>query len=151
MIWQPQGDREGFSFPLGIWTDTEIAGGGQPTSFYYTQKGMSDCFGEGTKTLKSRLSRDNVISVLASDSDIVLVNQMEEQVIVTIDNYANQIVLSPYEVRFLHDVAIITQDNITLASSENSLKSIDYHLFPNPVTGELTISLDWVHNFGSFL
>lgn len=102
LIWQPEGDASGLSFPLGIWTSTKISGGGKPTVFYYTQKGLNDYFSKGTKIYNTSLSLENVLSVLASDTTILLVNQLNNKVEVTIERFTGRITLSPYEVRFIH-------------------------------------------------
>lgn len=133
MIWQPQGDAQGFSFPLGIWTNTEISGGGQPTFYYYTQKGLKDYFSDGTEIYKSSSSPEDVISVFATDTTILLVNQLNEQVEVNIPGLSEQIILNPYEVRFLIGVDLMT-------SIENKIKSTNFSVFPNPFTDQLNIS-----------
>lgn len=42
MVWGPQGDVDGLSFPLGLFNDTRIVGGGQATPLYETQKFLND-------------------------------------------------------------------------------------------------------------
>ncbi|MGM0377260.1 MAG: GH39 family glycosyl hydrolase, partial [Bacteroidota bacterium] len=117
LIWQPQGDASGLSFPLGIWTNTEISGGGKPTAFYYTQKGLNNYFSKGTKIYHASLSQENVLSVLASDTTILLVNQLNENLDVTIEGFTSMLTLSPYEVRFIH------YSDLIINSAKSSLKS----------------------------
>lgn len=74
LIWEPQGDANGFSFPVGIWTDTRITGGGQATPFYNVQKYFHDYFPSGTQLYKVTLP-SNDIGVLASSLKTLLVNR----------------------------------------------------------------------------
>lgn len=133
MIWQPQGDAQGFSFPMGIWTNTRMAGGGQPTLYYYTQKGLNDYFSEGAKIYKSSSSPINTISVLATESAVMLVNHLNEQVKVNIKGIPEQLTLNPYEVLFLHDIITTSTGNI--------IKTNDFSVYPNPFTNQLSIML----------
>lgn len=135
LIWQPQGDASGLSFPLGIWTNTEISGGGKPTPFYYTQKGLHDYFSKGNKIYNTSLSQEDVISVLASDTTILLVNQLNKNVEVTIDGFSNQITLFPYEVKFLH------YNDLTITSVKNDLKTVQYLMYPSPFADHIYIEL----------
>lgn len=135
LIWEPQGDASGLSFPLGIWTNTEISGGGKPTPFYYTQKGLNEYFSEGETIFKVNLSLENVISVLASDSTVLLVNQLNETVNVTIEGYSNQIALYPFEVRFIHYADMII-------SSSDRKSSVGCHVYPIPFNNQLNIQLE---------
>ena len=135
LMWQPQGDATGLSFPLGIWSNTEISGGGQPTAFYYTQKGLNDFFNEGTKIYDASTSQDEVISVLATDTTILFVNHRNENVDVTIEGFTNQITLLPYEVRFLHYADLI------ITSINNDFVTPDYRVYPNPFSEQLWIEL----------
>ena len=132
LIWQPQGDVSGLSYPLGLWTSTEISGGGKPTPFYYTQKGLNDYFSEGEILFNVNLSQKNVISALASDTTLLLVNQLNETVNIKIKGYSNQIVLSPFEVKFIHYVDLI------ISSIDDKSKS-DLKVYPIPFNNHLNI------------
>jgi hypothetical protein len=134
LIWQPQGDASGLSFPLGIWTNTEISGGGKPTPFYNTHKGFHNYFKEGTKIYNASLSEEEIISVLATDTTILLVNHLNENVDVTIEGFTNQIILFPYEVRFLHYADL-------LITSVNDYKKAEYLVYPNPFSEHIYIEL----------
>ena len=74
LILEPQGDANGFSYPVGIWTDTRITGGGQATPFYNVQKYFHDYFPLGTQFYKVS-SPSNDIGVLASKLKTLLVNR----------------------------------------------------------------------------
>ncbi|MFV0269622.1 MAG: T9SS type A sorting domain-containing protein [Draconibacterium sp.] len=132
MIWQPQGNAQGFSYPLGIWTDTEIAGGGQPTLFYETQKGLHNFFSEGTEIYKTTTSSADVVSVMVCDTAILLVNQLYESVKVNIVGIDDELVLSPNEVRFIVDYDITTSSKIIKQEE-------DFWVYPNPVKDKLFI------------
>ncbi|MDP4289610.1 MAG: T9SS type A sorting domain-containing protein [Bacteroidota bacterium] len=135
MIWQPQGDAQGLSFPMGLWTDTNNIGGGQPTLYYYTQKGLRDFFSNGAKIYKTSSSPDNIISVMASDKAIVVINHLNEQVKVYIHGMAQPLSLNPYDVRFL-------SGNFDLATSiENNIKAGHFFVYPNPFTDHLNIEI----------
>ncbi|MHA7111667.1 fibronectin type III domain-containing protein [Sunxiuqinia elliptica] len=109
MIWGPQGDSQGYSYPLGVWTDTEISGGGQATLFYYTQKGLKDNFSNGTQIYSTTISVQDVVSVMATNNKVILVNQLDQQVQVTIQNTGTTLTLDNYEVRFIDVTGVDTQ------------------------------------------
>ncbi|MHA7111663.1 T9SS type A sorting domain-containing protein [Sunxiuqinia elliptica] len=133
MIWQPQGNTQGFSYPLGVWTDTEIAGGGQPTLFYETQKGLHNFFSEGTEIYKTTTSTADVVSVMVCDTAILLVNKLYESVKVNIEGMDGELVLAPNEVRFIVDYDITT--SVKIIKQEE-----DFQVYPNPVKDKLFIT-----------
>lgn len=95
LIWQPQGDTSGFSFPEGIWNSTSVAGGGQATAYYATSKAFKDYFGPGTGLSNTSVSTSNV-TVLASSTEMMLVNHLATQQSVTVNG--NSFTLNPYQV-----------------------------------------------------
>ena len=127
MIWQPQGDSEGCSFPLGIWTDTQITGGGQPTLYYYTQKAFMDFFSKGAVIFNTASSTEDV-SVFASEHNTLLVNHLDEPVYVTVNDDVSTI-LDAYEVQL--------SENFNQA--KDKLSENEIIIFPNPASGYLTI------------
>lgn len=134
MIWQPEGDSQGFSYPLGIWTDTKTSGGGEPTLYYETQKGLHDFFSEGAEIYEATTSLANVISVMASDTAILLVNHLNESVQVNIKGSPEELTLAPNEVRFLIDYDLVT--------SVNRLRfPFDLKVYPNPFLEQVKIAL----------
>lgn len=74
LIWGPQGNASGASYPLGLFTDTRTSGGGKATVFHKTQKWLNDHFSKGTRIVKDGNTNKN-IEVLASDRKILLVNK----------------------------------------------------------------------------
>lgn len=135
MIWQPQGDAQGYSFPLGIWTSTEQTGGGQATLFYQTQKILKDHFSAGVKLLKTQISQPGSVAVLAADSCILLVNQLNKELRVKIKGISEPVLLSPYEVRFLSDVEYSGDMISSIAQGEGMAFSI----YPNPSSDNIYI------------
>lgn len=99
LIWQPEGDKDGFSFPLGIWTSTSTSDGGMPTPFYFTLKIFKDYFSKGVAVINTKSSSEDV-SVIASDKKILLVNQKNTTVTVLI-NHVTTVSMTPYEVKLL--------------------------------------------------
>lgn len=99
LIWQPQGDRNGFSFPEGIWTDTGSVGGGQATPYYATAKAFKDYFGSGTQLYQTSISGPN-LTVLASSTKVMLVNHLSIQQKVVVN--ASTVILNPYQVTVIN-------------------------------------------------
>jgi hypothetical protein len=95
LIWQPQGDTQGLSYPEGIWTDTSKSRGGKPTPYYYTAAALKQYFGPGTQLYKPTISSSNV-TVIASAQKMMLVNHLSTPQNVVVDNKA--IRLDPYQV-----------------------------------------------------
>jgi hypothetical protein len=128
IIWQPQGDSRGYSFPVGIWTDTQLQGGGQPTQYYYSQKAFKDFFSDGSLIYDDLSSSPN-ISVLASDNNTMLVNHLNEQVYVVINDSIHTI-LSSYEVQLSQDFSPV----------KNTTFFNEIKIFPNPALDFITIT-----------
>ena len=95
LIWEPQGNANGFSFPEGIWNDTSIAGGGQATSYFATSKAFKDFFGPGTGLYKTITSTHDV-TIIVSSVKMMLVNHLATQQNVVINS--SSFTLNPYQV-----------------------------------------------------
>jgi hypothetical protein len=98
LIWKPQGDASGFSFPEGIWTDTRIAGGGQPTPYYSTSSALKNYFGRGTQLYRTASSSPTV-TVMASAAKTMLVNRLPSEQEVSVNGTV--FTLSPYQVNVI--------------------------------------------------
>lgn len=99
LIWQPEGDQDGFSYPLGIWTSTDLAVGGKPTLFYDTYKYFGEYFSQGIEIVNTVFNSDK-INVIASKNKILLVNQ-ENTMVDIIINGSYPVSLNPYEVKLI--------------------------------------------------
>ncbi len=95
LIWQPQGNTHGLSYPEGIWTDTSKSKGGKPTPYYYTSTALKRYFGPGTRLYKPSVS-NSTVTVIASAHKMMLVNHLSTQQNVVVDN--TTIKLDPYQV-----------------------------------------------------
>lgn len=95
LVWQAQGDAQGFSFPLGLWTDANVSGGGQATPFYNTQKAFKDNFGPGTLFYKVTSTSPN-LEVLASQTKAMVVNKTNTTMNIEVNGIA--LAMSPYQV-----------------------------------------------------
>ena len=95
LIWQPQGNTQGFSYPEGIWTDTSKSGGGKPTPYYYTSTALKQYFGPGTHLFKPTVSSSDV-TVIASAQKMMLANHLSTQQNVIVDSKV--ITLDPYQI-----------------------------------------------------
>lgn len=100
MIWGPQGTSTGASYPLGLFTDTRINGGGKATVFYKTQKYINDHFSKGKRIVKDGNTNSSV-EAIASDSKILVVNKTASQQ--TTKVLGKSITLAAYQVS-LEDV-----------------------------------------------
>jgi hypothetical protein len=98
LIWKPQGDASGFSFPEGIWTDTRSAGGGQPTPYYATSNALKNDFGPGTQLYRTTAS-SSTITVMASAAKTMLVNRLSTNQQVSVNGAV--VTLSPYQVSII--------------------------------------------------
>gem|GEM_PF-250329 len=98
LLWGPQGDAAGEMFPLALFNDTRIPGGGQATAFHPTQKMLHDHFPPGTALIDA--SPDNAdVEVLASSTKTMLINTRGSARTVTIRGLT--VTLAPFEVRLL--------------------------------------------------
>jgi hypothetical protein len=98
LTWQPQGIAGG---PDGgnnhnLFSDTRVAGGGQPFPYYAAFKAFHDDFGPGTQLAQATSSSPDV-AVLASPAHTVLVNMLATPVTVSLSGAS--ITLGGYEVR----------------------------------------------------
>ena len=84
LMWQPEGDTSGVSFPTGLFTKTKERGGGRATSYYASQKAFKDYFGPGAIFYEVSTSSSKVVA-LASGTALLLVNTTSEPLIVAID------------------------------------------------------------------
>lgn len=98
LVWGPQGNANGFSFPEGIWTDTRQADGGLATPYYSTSMAFKYYFAPGTPLYKAT-SSTSTISVLASAKATLLVNHLATSQIIKVNGILLK--LRPYEVRLL--------------------------------------------------
>jgi hypothetical protein len=98
LIWGPQGDTQGFSSPEGVWTDTRVETGGQPTPYYGTAQAFNTYFASGTQLYHTTTSSMN-LAVLASRAVTMLVNQRSTTQYVSVNGIV--ILLRPYEVYLL--------------------------------------------------
>ena len=97
--WQPQGDAAGNSFPVGLWTDTQNAGGGQPTVHKPASKAFRDHFHSGTQLYRVVVSDPNKLTVLASSSRTLLINRSGGPLTVNLNG--TLYTLAAYEVKLV--------------------------------------------------
>jgi hypothetical protein len=98
--WQPQGvstkayqgDQE------SLFSDTRVAGGGQPFPFYAVFKAFHDDFPPGTQLYQARSSSPDV-EVLASATHTLLINKRPSSTTVSVDG--TLLTLAGYDVRVL--------------------------------------------------
>jgi hypothetical protein len=95
LMWQPQGDENGQSFPQGLFTGTKWSGGGQATPYYATQRSFKDYFGSGATLYHTRTSSPSV-QALATESALLLINTTPDPV--TVDVGGQLATLEGYEV-----------------------------------------------------
>ena len=98
LIWGPQGDTQGLSFPEGIWTDTRVSGGGRPTPYYSTAQAFKAHFPPGTQLYRTTTSNTS-LTVLASAAVTMLVNRLSTAQTVSVNSVV--VSLQPYEVYLL--------------------------------------------------
>jgi hypothetical protein len=75
LLWGPQGDASGYSFPESIWTATGTSFGGQATPYYVTEYAFAHYFAAGTPLYAVTTSNPRV-AVLASSIATLLVNRL---------------------------------------------------------------------------
>lgn len=77
MLWGPQGfdgDADGFSYPMGLFTDTQVVGGGQATTLYPVVKTMHDNYSAGTPIYIPQTGNANIASI-ANPTTCTLINR----------------------------------------------------------------------------
>ncbi len=99
LIWGPQGATNGEFYPLGLFSDTQVPGGGVATPFHQTQKDLHDYFSNGTPLIDLNGSNSSV-ELIASCSKMLLVNKTIAQQFTQIEDQI--FTLSPYEVRLVN-------------------------------------------------
>ncbi len=95
LLWGPQGDASGYSFPEGLWTDVTDHEGGRPTLYSTTLQVLKDNFGSGARLCQTTVSSTSV-SAIATTTRIMLVSRLATQQTVYVNNRAY--LLDPYEV-----------------------------------------------------
>lgn len=95
LLWGPQGDAAGFSFPEGIWTSTAGRTGGRATPYYATAYALTHDFGPGTQLYKVTTTSSHVI-VMASATRTMLVSRVSFPQEVIVNHIA--FFLAPYQV-----------------------------------------------------
>ena len=97
LIWGAQGDAQGMSNPVGLFTDTSSASGGIPTPLADVMRGLRTRFPPGTHLVNATTSSRQV-DVLASARNVMLVNHSSHAKSVRFGGKAFQ--LAPYGVLF---------------------------------------------------
>jgi hypothetical protein len=82
--WQPQGDKYGYSYSEGLFTDTNMANGGKATAFAASSQAFKDNFGPGTALRAVKTSNNNV-TVIASRTKTMLINHLAWNQTVTVN------------------------------------------------------------------
>lgn len=96
LLWGPEGDAEGASFPLGLWNDATRPAGGQPTPYYATQLAFRQHFPTGTARYQVTTSSSQVLA-LASALKVLAINTAPTPVPVALGDRITA--LAGYEVR----------------------------------------------------
>ncbi len=128
LIWGPQGDANGDMFPLGLFSETRIPNGGQPTPYYATHKHLHDHFAAGVRLIERDIDNKDV-EILASDKKALVVNKTSSSQSFALDN--KQITLQPWQVRLL-DTGSETPPQISVSD-----ESVD----ESSATAEVTLTL----------
>jgi hypothetical protein len=123
LLWQPEGDDQGYSFPIGIWTSTTSSSGGIATPFYYTLKMLKENFSSGVELVNTKTVSSD-ISVIASKDKALIVNHRSTNINVRI-NYGTVISLTPYEVKLIDTSSILS--SIPHELSEKSVVQISFN------------------------
>lgn len=96
LIWGPQGNAAGISFPVGLFTDTQERDGGKATALYPVLEAFRDDFGPGTRLYEATSSSPDV-RVLASATTALLIDTRPVAIPVTVNGIP--VGLGPYGVR----------------------------------------------------
>jgi hypothetical protein len=84
----------------GLWTPTNVQGGGQPRPWYNSYKAFKDDFSPGTRILKTTVSGPGNIEVLASSTHAMLINMTDKSLTVGING--SGVPLTSYQVRIIN-------------------------------------------------
>jgi len=140
LLWGPQGNQNGDMFPLGLFSDTRNANGGQPTLFYKTQQYIYNEFGEGRSLLEIS-STNNKVEILGSQAKSLLVNKTDTNQDVNIRGTV--FTLEPFEVKLvdtpleeINDCNLISNGNF----SRNTNNWINWNCDAQVSEGSCTIS-----------
>jgi hypothetical protein len=151
LIWQPEGDKDGFSFPLGLWTSTDNAGGGKPTPFYDTYSHFKEHFSEGAEIVKTSFNSED-INTIATKDKVLMVNQGNTVTEATI-NGEQPVLLNPYEVKLMDAIATFSHSakeseikvfynaqnsRLNIRNLNTKRESIKYKIFD--VTGKMLVN-----------
>ncbi|GCE02770.1 hypothetical protein [Dictyobacter aurantiacus] len=82
----------------GLWSPTQKAGREQANPWYDSYKALTENFGSGTTLYRTTVSDPGSVAALASQKQLLLVNQTASSVQVHVNN--STIALSPYQVSF---------------------------------------------------
>lgn len=99
MLWGPQGfdnDTDGISFPLGLYTDTQMVGGGQPTALTPIVELFHDTFVTGQPVWRPDTGNTNIVG-LGTATKCILANRANSSQ--STSGFTPPTTLSAYEVR----------------------------------------------------
>ncbi len=95
LMWRPQGNENGVSFPAGLFTDTERRGGGKATPYFVTQSSFKEYFRPGT-TFYNTVASSPAIRGLATAEALVLINTTPGSLTVEVEGRV--LILGGYDV-----------------------------------------------------
>jgi hypothetical protein len=84
LLWQPQGDKDGYSFTEGLYTDTSNANGDKATKFADASQAFKNHLGPDTAIRKVATSNSN-LTVIASSTTMMLINHLAGRQTVTVN------------------------------------------------------------------
>ena len=97
-----------------LWTSTSKSGGGQATPFYSSYKAFDQLFGQGTSYYPASSTSTN-IAVLASQTNIMLINELSNSMPVNVEN--TNVILGSYEVMILNFTPWSQVQSLTLTNT----------------------------------
>ena len=95
LIWSPQGDTYGYSYPEGLWNSNTNSANVQITPYAATSNAFKMYFPPGTQIYQTQVSTRDV-TVMASPSKTMLVNHLNTSQIIVVDR--RSFFLAPYQV-----------------------------------------------------
>lgn len=98
LLWAPEGDSNGWSFPLGLWTATNNPEGGKPTPYFATQQSFHEHFGAGVELFRVTSTYSGIVT-LASRQKLLLINTVSQPVDLLVNRQPLQ--LRAYDVRLI--------------------------------------------------